>query len=222
MIYNFQRLVETVSPAFFVNEKLDSWEMLDWLNRTQERYIRLKYLNQNSFEENVFRLSMVSDDLAKLIKTEVISSMQTPTHINYAKEIVVPDDFVAYIRSDSSISRIAPEVINNEKIGNVEINYDKIDNLITTHNNKPILEAPVITMTNSSIQTDRPSLLLIMDSYTTLKGFYLTYLRKPNKIEFNTECELAPYMHEDLVKLSVSMFLDEYKLKLAGGGKQNA
>ncbi len=216
MTYNFQRLIETVSPAFLIKEKLDTWEMLDWLNRTQDRFIRLKYLNQNSFEENVYRLSQVVDDLAKLVKVSKLMVTMPVDNIDNAIRLRVPSDFIAYIRSDSVIDRTLPNSISNGKVGNIEINYDKIDSLITTPYNSPILEAPVVTMADES-----PTILIIADKYTTLKEFYLTYLKQPEKITLDSECELANYMHEDLVKLAVSMFLDEYKLKLAGG-KQNA
>lgn len=224
MVYNFQRLVETISPVFLAPEKLDTWEMLDWLTRTQERFIRLKYLNNNSFEQNVYRLSMVSDDLARLLKTESVSLPYTQLgNIEYSKEIPLPEDFLAYVRSDSIVSRTLPKVVTNRRIGNVEINYDKIDSVITTHQNHPILEAPIVTMKDNTTLPgeERVSILLIHDKYTTLKGFYITYIKKPEAIKLDKECELAPYMHEDLVKLAVSMYIEEYKLKLAGG-KQNA
>ena len=167
---------------------------------------------------------MSSDDLSKLVKTDVISTMTTVPNIDYAHKIKLPTDYMAYIRSDSVVSRTLPNVVTNEKIGNVEMDYSKLDSIITTHNNKPILEAPIVTMDGKFDDVnEEASILIITDKYTTLKGFYLSYLKIPNKIDIEgSDCELAEYMHEDLVKLAASMYIEEYKLKLAGGGKQNA
>jgi hypothetical protein len=44
----------------------------------------------------------------------------------------------------------------------------------------------------------------------------ITYVKTPELMGLNsTECELASFLHEELVKLAVDMYLNEYKLKLA-------
>lgn len=229
MVYSFQQLLESISAKYKESEMLNTWEILSYINRTVERYIKLKYLSGSSFEENVFRASASPDDFAKLIKTKlclVVPTTDIAVSITTGYLVDEIPDFFAYIRSDTKVTRTAPFVVTGEWVPNREIDYNSIDPVLTTPFNKPILEYPLVTMRLGTQSQDDGALghlttiLIITDSFTTLElgspSFNLTYISKPTPIDMDgKDCQLGPHLHEEIVKMAVSMYMDEYRLKLA-------
>ena len=222
MVYNFQELLETTSPVFKNMEKLELWRAAEWIDRAQMRYIKEKFLSGNTFVDNVFRISLGSDDVAMLIESKPLTSFTDSTEYDYGHEVEVPDDFMVYIRMDVAVDRTLPTHFLNQYVPAKPVNFNKISSYLTTPFNSPVLEEPVVTMKDSKL-AESPALLLIIDDYTTVRGMNLTYVKKPSKIELSDTyvSDLAEYLHEGIVELAVSMYLEEYKLKLSGG-KQNA
>lgn len=226
MVFSFQELLETVSPKFKGEQKIPTYEILDYLNRTVERYIKVKYLSGDSFKSNIFKLGQSPDDLSKLIINDLATpgSLDEYPGIPYSAVINTPADFLFYIRSSTLLTRTKPVRIAHASpsvVPNVEIDFNDIDNIMTTAYNSPILVSPMVTVINDSSHqvgaiTD-DAYVVITDKYCTLTSVYLDYVKKPEKINMvDQNCELGDHLHEEIVKLSVSLYLDEYKLKLTG------
>jgi len=223
MVYHFQKLVEDISPQFKERQRLLTHEILDYLNRTQDRYIQMKYLSGTSFKENVYRISSFIDDFPALINLgeEIIVFADVEGMGSATESFDAPADFLAYMRGDVNINRVGTPydtTATAEWVPMEEVDYNDLDNILTTPFNKPLLEKPLFTMignTNQSVPTTN-NMIIIHDTYTELLGVRLTYMRKPQDINMvDQDCELADYLHEEIVKLSVSMFIDEYKTKFA-------
>jgi len=232
MVYNFQQLLETISATFHAKERVDTHEILSYLNRTVSRYLKNKYFGGNSFKENTIRLSATIDDLRPLIKiTAATGSISLNAVTGFDNDNVettaLPSDFYGYISSSSKISRvtITPE-ITNKWVPNKEIDYSDMAGVITTPFNKPILESPLVILKNdANVATETgviDGLMVITDDYTTISDMIITYVTKPVDIDMDgNDCQLADYIHEEIVQLAVAMYVDEYKTRLAREQKIN-
>lgn len=225
MVFSFQELLIAVSNKFEEEEKVPTYEILDYLNRTVHRYIKLKYLSGNTFKTNAFKIAQSPDDLGLLITNYSVAATGTPyPGIPHSEIFNTPADFLAYIRSSTGIIRTKPEQLahaGTELIPNIEIDFNDIDNLVSTAYNKPILVYPAVTLASSDPIAKATvlftSLVVITDSYSTIQNISLDYIRDPKDISVTGDnCELATFLHEEIVKLAVSLYLDEYKLKLSG------
>ena len=109
------------------------------------------------------------------------------------------------------------DVCSSDLTPNRVANYDEIDKIVTTPTNKPILRKPVILF------AEIDKIYIHYDQYTTIVSYALTYLRKPKLLVLDVndtvtetdECELAIHTHEEIVKMAVSMYIDEYKTHLS-------
>ena len=258
-------------------------EILLSLNTSMYRYLRTKYLYGRNVQENTRIIQMNSDDLINLIKREVCSSGAVTSiadpYKDYAKRCDIDGvvDYLHYIRSDSKISRSVPFSITNKWVQNELIDYSKVDSVLVTPFNTPIIEFPKVIFEKENV------FYVLHDSYTTIGDddtINLTYLKKPSKLvidytktvcytgahtfvagekviitggtitynaiaytegmiititspttitfsSVNTgctlgdylietqECELASYTHEEIVRLALTIYVDETMLKLS-------
>jgi len=215
MVYSFQQLLITMSPAFKTVERLDTYEILDYLNRTVDRYIKTKYLSGGSFINNTNTINANIGDLSKLvIATSKTYAFTQVVNMNNVYETDLPIDFLAYVRSDSKITRTVVFTGTDIWVPNNEVDFNQIDQFITTAFNIPILEKPLVSIQNFEGDGSK-EVLLIIDGFTTLTNYVLTYIKKPTAIDISSNnCELADYLHEEIVRLAVVSYIDEYKTKL--------
>ena len=220
MVYEFQRLLETMSIEFEGPEKLDTDTMLRFLNWAYDRYIKEKYLSGRTFIENIYNIINNVNDLSRLIETFNDALYGGATY-DSLKFFTLPSDYVYYVRADVNIHRDGgpldtdPIGTNDVWIPAQAIEFSQIDELLTTDINKPIIEKPAVYIVNSGRGH------VIIDSYTIANEIQLTYLRKPKELAFKNEfgeemeCELAGYLHEEIVKLAVEIYMMDYKLRLS-------
>lgn len=219
MIYEFYEILKTVSPDFNLKDRPDTDTILMALNIGQSRLIHDRYLNKESFSENVKYVQEKFDDLKNIIKSSQLRAIPITTgHYNgIASLVAFPSDYLFYLRSDTYISRTVSLATSGYVWTPNEVakSIKDIESATTNLFNKPILRQPVVTQ-------DSTGIIVIIDAYTTIyyndgdyKGFDLTYLRKPLYIGTTTECELATYLHEQIVRLAVDIYLKEYKFLLA-------
>ncbi len=222
MVYSFQQLLLTISDSFFAKERLDTYEILDYLNRTVDRYIKTKYLSQQSFKANTAVISASTGDLKDLIVFTIIDPVTTFTALpgmTGAWTSNLPGDFFAYVRSDTLVSRddVLPIAAPGKWIPNQEIDFNDIDQFLSTPFNSPILEKPLVTI-HSEHTTTKETMMTITDIHTGVPlNNMLTYIKTPNviSIEGDDDCDLAEYLHEEIVNLAVNMYVEEYKTKLS-------
>jgi hypothetical protein len=222
MVYEFQRLLETINPGFKVEEKVDTNEIVRFLNWGCIRYLKEKYLTAPTERTNVEILRNNMADLLNLLTDRTYDGTDLVPDATYLgiKNVLIPDNYFYIVRGDAYIERGSTVF---EWMPSEIINYSELEGLIPTSINKPLVRKPVIFFSSQN------TISLFMDSNTDITKFKLTYIRKPKELVMlsptetvedpNTqtgECELAEYLHEEIVKFSVDMYILEYKYKLSG------
>jgi hypothetical protein len=210
----------TISPTFKDKERLDSYEILDYINRTINRYIKEKYLSDSSFKEKALRLRINIGELNELVNNSYNVTPIVFTAIPYLKNAFscdLPSDFLAYIRSDTEITRTDFLATTTKWVNNEEVDYKELDRLIETPNNKPLLLSPVVTIRNHSGDKDYDKFITVVDRLMSAPiNNAITYIKQPTALTYSitSKCELAPFLHEEIVRLSVNTYVNEFKMRL--------
>ena len=235
MVYEWEKLAQTVSTEFKTTEKPDTDTIVTVLNIAQLRYLYAKYLNKQTAAENIEYLQQRADDLRNLIQREVLTAKAVGpgplAGIAYTADLSTTTyPYLYYLRSDSLVTRtVAPPIVTGEWVANIIArSYEDIDRVTTTAYNKPNLRQPVVALEASQ------KMLVVVDSYTTIDtnastGIGLTYLRQPKYMTVGTPdsntvntCELAWHTHEEIVRSALDIYLKEYKFMLASKPKAQA
>lgn len=228
----FETLLQTSSPLFNDVEKPDTDTIFRFLNEAQIKYIKEKYLSAPSFSERTKILGNNLNDLKNLIYTEELTDVTvSPFYPNTLIFYHSSNSIWHYLSVSGKITRTYPYSTSNTLIDLSPIEADDLNKYITTSINKPLILVPVFTQTHSQVDTikdNQETLLIVYDSYTTYSssGTLAHYLLQPKKLVLvvttpATEtiiCQLADYLHEDIVRLAVALF-EEQKYKLVSKGE---
>jgi len=206
MQIEFQRLLYTSNPEFEVKDKLDTDEIFAYLNISQLRLMKAKYFPSLNMRENIENINRNIDELRHLIGRTTGTSISQLTDILHGNMMALPIDYLYYIRSDSRITRSAVPVISSPStVPNKVISYNDVEAVTTNSFNKPIIRKPCVVFEANN------KIIIFVDKYTTLAAVVLTYLRTPIQIALggSNDCELAEYLHEELVQQAVEIFRRE-------------
>lgn len=221
----FETMLQTQSPLYNDSDKPDTDTILRYFNHAQISYIKEKWLSANTFVERVVTLGGNLLDLGTLVTTTSLSIDGTVTSpFLYSKVIKATEDYWHVIKLVGEISRTKPYNIVASPVQFKPVNIEELDRYLTTLNNVPIILTPVYGLLTFSTKTDS-EIVVLYDKYTTFSvtaGITkMIYLKKPKELNLDTDsttltttCELAPYIHNELVKYAVSLFEQE-KYKLA-------
>jgi hypothetical protein len=196
MIYEFDRLLETVSKGFTTVEKPDTDIILMTLNIAQTRFLFDRYLNKPTTSDTVAWLQKKADDLRTLIQPAeplnpiaITSGPYGPGTPNYANNssigytvalnsnkagtvIGTSQPYLFYLRSDSYVSRVTSlgtSGFYNWTPNELANSFADIEKVTTNLYNTPIVRQPVVNLLYSGAQaTANPIIRVIVDSYTTL------------------------------------------------------
>jgi hypothetical protein len=224
MNIEFLRLLRAINKELALSEIPDTETILQMLTISQIRYLKEVYLKDGE-HSNILNKS---DELRDLIRRELVACTVIDTgpltNIAYSVDLSTLDnDFMFYIRSDSKLTRTAMPVIDT--IGgawmpNEYIKYADKDKFLTTPIHIPIIIKPGCFIENTGSAN---SLIIICDDYTELEetigvdaGISLEYIKEPADItlEVGGDSELPNFMHEEIVKFAVDIYINNYKLRL--------
>lgn len=206
MQIEFERLLYTSNPEFSTSGKLDTDEIFAYLNIAQLRVMKQKYFPTSNITENVKVIQSNVEELRNLIKRYDAATGLPLTNILHAYPVILPNDYLHYIRSDTTITRTALPVISSwSTVPNKVIDYSMVDLVTTNAFNKPILRKPCIVFEENN------TMMVFIDGYTSINSLVITYLKTPITIKLggSNDCELAEYLHEEVVATAVDIFRRE-------------
>ena len=224
-IYEFEKLVDTISPGFKVENKFDTDIILLALNIAQMRFIKERYLS-GAMADNITLISSKQDELRKLIvSNELLTLSQLNTGvlatIGFEADLTgLSNTFMYYLRSATLMEHTAPPVTATPRwfTNLLASDYSLVDKVLTTPYNTPILRQPIVAFKSED------KLNIVVDSYSSVEttdGFSIDYLRQPKYLGITdtttttTGCELIDYLHEEITKLAVDIYIKEYRFLLA-------
>lgn len=230
MQVEFERILQVTNPDFVLTSKIDSDTIFYYLNASQNRYIKINYMSLDTLKQTVENLRKNTDTFKALIVNKNLDAGTDMGEGLYGMQYALPntadDMFFLYLRSYSYVTGTymdIPDKIeaadNKVLVPNKLITQNEVENILTSYFNLPVLRQPCAVL---DANMDGQSFISIYtDSYTTLKGCNIVYIRKPKKFnvirptgsDIVDECELAENVHQEVVELAVEMFLaDTYKI----------
>ena len=196
----FERRLQTTNENMKISDKIDTDDIYSYLNQYQDQFIKTIYLTQDNVKQGTKALAKLQDYLKTLVKEQSYS---------YSESVVLPDDYLMYL-SSNSVATVSYLTNNNSFI---------IDNTIIKQsdaykfkaegfNKGRVLQHPIVYLIDNSLH-------IIKDEYTTPTLITLQYISKPNYFDINTStaCELPYECFEDIVNGAVDLYF-EYKYKI--------
>jgi len=217
MNIEFLRLLKTINNELVISELPDTETILEMLNISQIRYLKEVYLKDGNHSIVLDK----TDELRDLIRRELINCTRIedngPLHqIAYSVDLSsLSDEFMFYVRSDSKVTRTDIHTCTTKWFPNEYIKYSEKEKFLTTPVNNPIITKPGCYIENDGSGN---VLVIIHDSFTTLtttSGVNIEYMKEPVDMSLSQNSELPNYMHEDIVRFAVNMYISEYKFKLS-------
>lgn len=219
MQIEFLRLLKLINKELVLSELPNSETIFQMLNISQIRYLKEIYFGNGEYE----RILSKADEVRDLIRRVTVNSTATSTapytynskSIASIVDLSQVTDFMFYIRSDSKITRSAMPLVETPSwMPNEFIKYSEKDKFLTTPVNIPIITKPGCYIENSGLSN---SLVIIHDIYTIItdsKGVSIEYIKTPKDITNDNTSDLPNYLHEDVVKFAVEIYINNYKLRL--------
>lgn len=142
------------------------------------QYVKQLILAEGSLEQSS-QSNTINESLRSLVKQVKLGAPTSDDQIDpFSKCFDLPDDFFAYIRSNSLIDtdyKSKDKYLEWQHTGNKFIKYEDIIKVIDSFYDKnKIIRNPIVTIENNTIK-------LIHDNYTHLDGIILTYYKLPNR-----------------------------------------
>lgn len=214
MMYEFQSLLETSVPMYEDQARLNSDKILMQLNIGYRRYMLEKFFSNKDSNTNALTIQDHQDVLSNLIEVVhlPVTTISTGELVGVGYNATLPDNFYYYIRGSVSTTRNDEIETSDNTYTNLILtnSYQTFENAKTTRFNTPILREPI-----SMLLQDKMTILV--DKWTKINtgnACTLTYLKTPKNLGFeNTSTvttipEIAEVLHEDVVKYSYQLFMN--------------
>jgi hypothetical protein len=179
-----------------------SSDIMYWLNRAIEKFIKTRY---SQFEKNQKRI----DDLRSLV-TEIAISTNAGTLKPNSYIATIPVNYMFTLGEECLITYTdIANVVKNKRVGVTETTVDRyrdeIDNPFSEHILHYEWARPLRLFSGSVIE-------LISDGEYSVPAYYLRYLKKPTIVNLpSTNCDLPEHTHSEIIKLAVEMYLENTK-----------
>lgn len=200
----FERRVQTMIPETEIVSKLDTETIYSYLNQYQDKFIHdiYKMLDNiptpskpSAYVETILQglLCITSPDINK---AEQKYTIVLPDNFGlYSNSITLVNDTYSYKKEDRNLSGAIPNTL---------ISQSKAMELITRpQDNMRIMRQPIAYL------SDKRTLEVLYDRYTTPTGCQLSYYKIPNYMDLFKEkpCELPMDVFDDLVTGAVDLYV---------------
>lgn len=180
----FQQKIQDTNESFDVDQRPDSYTIEGYLNKAMDRYLETKYLRLPTFQHRLAAIDANMDELHTLITADgSLSSVKNTTEYNWSTRghrYRVPSDVLIPISITCDVTRTEIYPQTSQRLFTDWVSRRQAEKLISTTSNKVMYVKPI------SVWEDPYYIMIIGDAYTTaITGLYLTYLRKPYKLDFN-------------------------------------
>lgn len=191
-----------------ITEKVNSKDILYWLNQGVDRFIKTRYNGSNqkltSFEQDEKR----ARDLVSLLKTvspteagKASTSKYTKYLYTYPTDLMfVLDEYVQILPTGETVA-IPVEVFECT----LDTYMYRITNSLTDFHLRHDYARPLRVRTDTGVE-------LYTDGNYTIPVYKITYIRKPNPITLNSPfeeyTEFPEYAQNEIVKLAVQSYLE--------------
>lgn len=212
MIIEIERRLQTIDPTMELVGKIETDDIVAFLNQYQLQFVKQAYLAQDKVQNNT-RSSIKLYDYVRSLNTKTTLTKNTKQDDTEAVLYDIPEDYYMYIRSTSKV--IVDYKSKEEKtVTNQMLDQYSVQNLRNDIYNKGnIIRKPILVLDDNLIR-------VYVDEYTTLNSVDMIYLHKPSEVDYNNldkyPCELPEECSEELISGTADLYFNyKYKVSLA-------
>jgi hypothetical protein len=178
----FQQKIQDTNPIFEVDQRPDSFSICNNLNKAIDRYLEKKYLALPSFEHRLLAIDQNIDEIHDLIKPNgSLTASKDLAEYNWSgrgNRYRTPDDILIPISLPCTVTRTEVYPMTGQVLFADWMSRRQAQRLISHSSDKVMYPKPI------AVWEDPYYIMLIGDAYTTsLTAGFLTYLRKPYKLD---------------------------------------
>jgi hypothetical protein len=211
-----------MQEAFFIELTLygrratvDSEDIFYYLNKAQDEMVHRWFNGQNEQGKGFGQSQQITEYLRPLVvkntsvSSTYIGSIQGDVH---ADKVQLPSDHLFLISSRSIVKDTtnpaqtpgSPRVGTGtaRKVLNKQIQSDDIYRLLDDPFNTPIKTDPLVDLSGNELHIFTSASFVVTD-------VEMNYVKRPTAIGESTNTELDEFVHNDIVDLAVTMFLDK-------------
>lgn len=178
------------------------------LNQAQDAIIKQRYgvtnIKKQSFEETQKRTEDIKN---VVVRATIVPAANASDNINsYSRFVTLPSDHWIIIQELTGLS--CPDCHNDlitDRVYTEAIQHNDYSKLISNPFGKPNKEKVLRLMENGRVE-------LIPPSECTITNYYLTYIKKPRRINSvsnpTVSCELSEHTHQEIVNNAISIALE--------------
>jgi hypothetical protein len=202
---SFQQKITDVNPVFEVEQRPDTYTIINYLNRAIMDYLKKGFMSLQTFEQQLIAVSQAQDDLRFLIRTQDVPEYPWATmNQNWGdrgKRYRLPDNILIPLSLTCTVTRIEVQPYTDQTVFAEFRSRIQAERLIKTTRDQVIHVKPVAFI------EDEFYLVVVGDAYVTaITADRLTYLRKPDKLSFDyTELTGVPDLDITSVSNGINM-----------------
>lgn len=216
MQIEFERMLQLSNPNLEYSERPDTETIYAYLNKAVLKMLNEIYLPLFQTAKNIEIVANGMQDLGSLIIKDFNVSLTPPNNG------LLPSNMFHYIGSSSKINRETVYPMTEQIVDNKLVSVDTFHKYRTNGFNTPIIRKPIVCLKKHPSLNNNISISMFVDRYTQVISFYVTYIKKPNLISFDSDCELSVHLHNRVVELARDLFNSEkYKLSSSNNNKQD-
>jgi hypothetical protein len=196
---SFQEKITDVNPIFEIEQRPDTYTIINYLNRAIMDYLKKGFMSLQTFEQQLIAVSQAQDDLRFLIKTQDVPEYPwATTNQNWGsrgKRYRLPDNILIPLSLTCTVTRTEVQPYTDQTVFAEFRSRMQAERLIKTTRDQVIHVKPVAFI------EDEFYLVVVGDAYvTSITADHLTYLRKPDKLSFDyTELTGTPELDINMV-----------------------
>ncbi len=218
MHYQFEVLYGQVDN--YGSGRFQSHEIQTFLNRAQEIIVESGYSKENKSDTRFFESNeKARRELNELISDENYTAGQFNTGSSALHDNAVfaemGTDFLYSLKEDCTVSYT--DCNNEVATKNAKVKPVKHDSYLMDIDN-PFKKPGKEVIWRMDFHGDNTGTImheLISDSDTSITNYHIRYIKRPQKIVIitNIPCELNESLHNEIVKIAVSLAVESLKLK---------
>lgn len=178
------------------------------LNQAQDNFVKQRYgvtnLKKQSFEETQKRTEDVKN---VVVRATIVPAANASDNINsYSRFVTLPADHWIIIHELTGLSCTdCHDDVVTDRVYTEAIQHNDYSKIIDNPFAKPNREKVLRLMENGRVE-------LIPPTDCTITNYYLTYIKKPRRINISSnptvDCELSEHTHQEVVNEAIKIALE--------------
>lgn len=201
----FQQKIMDVNPMFEVEQRPDTFTILNYLNRAIRIYLNERFLNLPTFEHMIVAVELARDDLSKLITRggllQYSYAMDSYNWGSRGRRYRMPEDVLIPLSIAATLTRTEVAAGSNQKMFAEWVSRQQAQKLISDTYDKMIHVRPVAFI------EDEFYVCILGDAYTTsISADTISYVRKPSVLSFDY-MELSGTSTIDITSITTGVYM---------------